>query len=143
MAFVPDTNIINDNGYLQTRSAVTFVTEDDAIPDPKVTMLGQFIAVRPISISSKIESKTGSGFSLIMPDTAKEHAQQLLAVGRVVGVGDKACIRANVSKVEVGDYIIFPKHSGDFFKIGGVKLVAMYDDVPIAKVDPDQLDLTI
>lgn len=142
MAFLPNSNIINENGYLQTRSAVTYVTEDDTIPDPKVDMLGQFIAVRPINISSKMVSKDSS-FSLIMPDSAKEHAQQLLAIGRVVGVGDKACQRANVSKVEVGDYIVFPKHSGDFFKIGGVKLVAMYDDVPIARVDPSQLDLTI
>lgn len=123
------------------RSAITYVTEDDNIQDPTdgIKVLNQFLLVRPVSISSKFKST--SGFELLMPDTVKEAAQQLVAMGRVIGVGDKAGVRSGVSKLEVGDYILFPKHSGDKITINGVKCIVMYDDTPIAVVDPTKISL--
>lgn len=133
--------IINQNGVMVTQSAHTW-TDDGILPDPTLKrVLGQFIIVRPVEISEKIQ--TASGSVLYMPDTAKEKAQQLLALGRVIAVGEHAGKRPHVSAVDVGDYVLFPKHAGDQIAINGVKVIVMYDDVPIAVVDPETINLTV
>lgn len=130
--------VINEHGIIAKRSAITYVTEDETIPDPEfLSVLGQFLIVRPVSISEKIKGK--NNFSLIMPETVKEHTQYMVAMGKVIGVGEKSGARDGVSKLSIGDYIIFPKNSGDFIKVNGVRCVVMYDDVPIAKVDPEKI----
>jgi co-chaperonin GroES (HSP10) len=134
--------VINENGVMVAKSALTWVSEEE-IPDPKgITVLGEKIMVRPIEISKKMKSKT-SNFELILPDTVKESAQVLLQIGRVVAVGEHAGKRSGVSQLMPGDHIVFPKMSGDRVTIQGVKVVFMYDDVPLAKVDPENIDLSV
>lgn len=134
-------SFINEHGIIKRKSALTHVTEEeDALPDPDgIKMLNQFILVRPVSLTDKI--RLASGLELFLPDTAKEDRQMLVAVGRVINMGDFACKRPEVSKLNVGDYVLFPKHAGERSVFNGVKCVIMYDDTPLAIVDKEKLKI--
>ncbi len=138
-----NSKVMQGVGGFVKKSALTYVTEDSTTPDPEFDeVLGQFIIVRPVDISEQIENKESS-FKLIMPETVKETTQYLIALGRVIGIGSECGKREGVSKLNIGDLIIFPKNSGEFIKVNGVRCVVMYEDVPIARVDPKKITLQI
>ena len=131
--------IVNEDKLLQTAigkmkvaSAEDWVTEEET-PDPSVVILNEYICIRPLSITKKTKS------GLILPSVVRESTQQLVTVGRVIGVGEFAGKRANVSRPDVGDYVIFPKYGGAQLTIKGVKVILIPDDAVFAKVTREDI----
>ena len=80
----------------------------ETIPDPEfLSVLGQFLIVRPVSISEKIKGK--NNFSLIMPETVKSILSTWWRWVKLLVLVRKSGARDGVSKLSIGDYIIFPK----------------------------------
>ena len=116
---------------------------DDEINDPKILpdLPGYHILVRPISI--KAETKGG----ILLPDAIKEDISYLTTVGRVLKIGDLAYKDKdkfpNGNWCEVGDYVTYGKHEGQKFIYKGLKLLLLFDDQVMMKVeDPTHLDPT-
>lgn len=144
MSFVREDGNFITNDYdssIQVKSAATWVTEDETIPDPVIKRcLNQFVVVRPFGLSNKM--KTSGGTQFYLPDSHVEKQEQLLTYGRVVAVGEHAGKRDGVSRVEVGDTVLFPKHGGSRLTIQGVKVVFMYDDSLLAVLNPEDISLS-
>lgn len=121
------------SGKLRTLTADDWVTEEDT-PDPVINVLNEYVAIRPLSANKE---KTKGG--IYLPTVVKEHNQQLVTVGRVVGVGEFAGKRANVSRPEVGDYVIYPRHGTAPLTVQGVKIVLVPDDAVFAKVSKEDI----
>lgn len=129
------------NGNMRAKNNASWVTEDQTVPDPVVEVRNEFVCIRPIEISSKI--KTNSGFELIAPENQVEKQNIALTVGRVVGVGEFAGKRQNVSKPNVGDYVIFPKYGGRAVLLKGVRVVFLHDDEIMATVNKEDISLDV
>lgn len=119
-------------GKMRVATAEDWVTEEET-PDPAVNILNEYICIRPLQVTSKTKG------GIILPSVVKEHNQQLVTVGRVIGIGEYAGKRANVSRPEVGDYVVFPKHGGAQLTIRGVKVVIIPDDAVFAKVTREDI----
>ena len=127
------------DGNLIRKSAATWVTGEEK-PDPKVEVLNEAVCIRPINLATKIKTKSG----LVLETTARstERQESVMSVGRVVGVGEYAGKRANVSRVNVGDYVLFPKYSSRV-TIQGVKVVFVPDDAVFARVNKEDIELDV
>lgn len=122
-----------ETGAITLKTAITNTTDED-VPDPTgFEVLNQFVCIRPLGI----EKKTKSG--LIIPDVAAERTEKQLTFGRVIGIGSEACKRDGVSKVQVGDLVVFPKFGNAEIVIKGVKLVLCYDDILLCKIEKDAI----
>tara|TARA_R100000951_G_C2538200_1_gene148535 strand:- start:178 stop:594 length:417 start_codon:yes stop_codon:yes gene_type:complete len=115
--------------------------DSDEISDPKrlPTLTGYHILVRPVSVKAKTKG------GIILPDSTKEDIAYLTTVGRVVALGDLAYEdKTKFPKgpwCKVDDYVCYGKHSGIKMKYQGVKLILLFDDQVIMKVDdPSDLD---
>lgn len=102
---------------------------------------GYHVLVRPVSI--KKETKGG----IILPDTVRDDIAYLTTVGKVIKLGDLAYDdKAKFplgSWCEEGDYVAYGKLIGQKFVYKGVKLLLLFDDQIIMKVDnPSSLDPT-
>lgn len=114
---------------------------DGDVPDPDhlPTLTGLHILVRPVSI----KSKTRGG--ILLPDSTKDDIAYLTTVGRVLALGDLAYEDKDKFPkgpwCNVGDYVCYGKHAGVKMKYRGVKLLLLFDDQVIMKVDdPSDLD---
>jgi len=114
---------------------------DGDVPDPDhlPTLTGFHILVRPVSI----KSKTRGG--ILLPDSTKDDIAYLTTVGRVIALGDLAYEDKDKFPkgpwCNVGDYVCYGKHAGVKMKYRGVKLLLLFDDQVIMKVDdPNDLD---
>tara|TARA_R100001244_G_scaffold2306_2_gene3783 strand:- start:2040 stop:2465 length:426 start_codon:yes stop_codon:yes gene_type:complete len=119
-----------------------WITDDDN-KDPKVLpeLPGYHILVRPISI--KETTKGG----ILLPDSTREDISYLTTVGRVLKLGELAY--QDQDKFPVGawckknDYVAYGKHVGQKLFYKGVRLLLLFDDQVIMKVeDPTDLDPT-
>jgi len=119
-----------------------WITDDDK-NDPIVLpeLPGYHILVRPISI--KGETKGG----ILLPDSTKEDISYLTTVGRVLRLGKLAY--KDQDKFPEGpwcqetDYIAYGKHVGQKLFYKGIRLLLLFDDQVIMKVeDPTDLDPT-
>lgn len=129
------------NGNFRAKSAATWVTEDEQ-PDPEgIRVLNEWILVRPISLTNKIRSK--SGFELLTPENTMERQNSALTVGRVIGIGEFAGKRQNVSKPEIGDHVIFPMYGGGRVTLKGIKCVFLNDDSILAVVKPEDMQVNV
>jgi co-chaperonin GroES (HSP10) len=115
--------------------------DDDEVSDPKKlpTLTGYHILVRPVSVKAKTKG------GIILPESTKEDIAYLTTVGRVVALGDLAYEdKTKFPKgpwCKVNDYVCYGKHSGIKMKYQGVKLILLFDDQVIMKVDdPSDLD---
>ena len=115
--------------------------DSDEISDPKrlPTLTGYHILVRPVSVKAKTKG------GIILPDSTKDDIAYLTTVGRVVALGDLAYEdKTKFPKgpwCKVDDYVCYGKHSGIKMKYQGVKLILLFDDQVIMKVDdPSDLD---
>lgn len=102
---------------------------------------GYHVLIRPVSI--KKETKGG----IIMPDKVVDDIAYLTTVGRVIGLGSLAYDDQDKFPLgpwcEVGDYVCYAKMTGQKFVYKGYKLLLIYDDQVIMKVDdPHVLDTT-
>jgi len=132
-----DEAIVRDGkGNLAVKSAMTWTT-DESLADPIIPrVLGEWVVVRPLSLGGTITTK--SGFSLIVADNEKDKREMALTVGKVIGVGEQAGKRAGTSKVNVGDFVLFPRYNGQRVSYDGVKVVFLFDDQLLAVVDKDK-----
>jgi co-chaperonin GroES (HSP10) len=119
-----------------------WITDDDK-NDPIVLpeLPGYHILVRPISI--KGETKGG----ILLPDSTKEDISYLTTVGRVLRLGDLAYKDSdkfpNGAWCKENDYIAYGKHVGQKLFYKGIRLLLLFDDQVIMKVeDPTDLDPT-
>ena len=119
-----------------------WITDDDQ-RDPGVLpdLPGYHILVRPISI--KETTKGG----ILLPDSTREDISYLTTVGRVLKLGELAY--QDPDKFPDGawckknDYIAYGKHVGQKLFYKGVRLLLLFDDQVIMKVeDPTDLDPT-
>lgn len=130
-----DTILTTHSGNLKAASAEDWITEGD-IPDPKnVEVLNEYLMIRPLGLGKGGKTKGG----LILPDIVLDHNSQLVTVGRVIGIGEYAGKRANVSRPSIGDYVIYPKHGGALMTVQKVKVVIIPDDAIFAKVQKEDV----
>lgn len=129
-------------------------TEDaeDRKPDPDLSGLqlhGDGIIVRQY----KPPRKKGS---IILPPTVKKDAAYLQNIGKVLKVGSSAFKDPNVKpgeprfpygffeepKCKIGDWILYPRHSGQLMVYKGVKLLLICDNnVLMTVADPADFDI--
>ena len=112
-----------------------------AAPEVLPELPGFHILVRPISI--KTQTKGG----ILLPDSTKDDIAYLTTVGKVLGVGDLAYQDTDKFPkgpwCQVGDYICYGKHTGTKLFYKGVRLLILFDDQVMMKVeDPTHLDPT-
>ena len=117
--------------------------DDDEVSDPKKlpTLTGYHILVRPVSVKAKTKG------GIILPESTKEDIAYLTTVGKVLKLGDLAYDDKEKfplgSWCEEGDYVAYGKLIGQKFVYKGVKLLLLFDDQIIMKVDnPASLDPT-
>ena len=119
-----------------------WITEDEQT-DPNILpeLPGFHVLVRPVSIKEKTKG------GILLPDSTKEDMSYLTTVGRVVALGDLAYQdKDKFPKGEwckVGDYVCYGKHSGQKIKYKGIRLILLFDDQVIMRVEhPKDLDPT-
>ena len=119
-----------------------WITDDDK-KDPIVLpeLPGYHILVRPISIKSKTKG------GILLPDSTREDISYLTTVGRVLKLGNLAYQDQdkfpNGSWCQENDYICYGKHAGQKLFYKGIRLLLLFDDQVIMKVeDPTDLDPT-
>ena len=117
--------------------------EDEEKADPEVlpSLPGYHILVRPVSIKSKTKG------GLLLPDSVKDDVAYLTTVGKVLAVGDLAYKDEdkfpNGKWCDVGDYVCYARHAGQKLYYKGVRLLLLFDDQVMMKVDePTNLDMT-
>ena len=102
---------------------------------------GYYVLVKPVSI--KKQTKGG----IILPDSTRDDIAYLTTVGRVLKLGDLAYADKEKfplgSWCKEGDYVAYGKLVGQKFVYKSVKLLLLFDDQIIMKVDnPVSLDPT-
>ena len=113
--------------------------EETADPTLELDLSGYHIMVRPVPIRK--QTKGG----IILPDKLKDDIQYLSTVGRVLRVGELAYHDKDKFPkgpwCKEGDYVCYGKHTGTKFLYKGIRLVIMYDDQIIMRIeDPKNLD---
>ena len=121
----------------------SWITKDD-VPDPEVLpeLPGYHVLVRPVTI--KAETKGG----IILPEKARDDIAYLTTVGRVLKVGALAYEDREKflggAWCRVGDYVCYQKLTGTKFVYKGIKLLLLFDDQVLMKIDdPEDLDTTL
>lgn len=117
--------------------------EHEEKPDPDVlpNLPGYHILVRPVSVKSKTKG------GLLLPDSVKDDVAYLTTVGKVLSIGDLAYKDEdkfpNGKWCDVGDYVCYARHAGQKLYYKGVRLLLLFDDQVMMKVDePTNLDMT-
>ena len=119
-----------------------WVSDDNKL-DPNVLpeLPGYHVLVRPISIKEKTKG------GILLPGSVKEDIAYLTTVGRVLKIGDLAYKDQDKfpkgAWCNVDDYICYGKHAGQKLFYKGIRLLLLFDDQIIMKVeDPTHLDPT-
>ena len=94
--------------------------EESRSIDATLEPLDEFVVIQPVSD----ESETRAG--LILPASATETAP--CRTGIVTAVG------ADVSGVEAGDKVLFPRHAGFDVRLGGLEVKVLKRDDLIARI---------
>jgi co-chaperonin GroES (HSP10) len=115
--------------------------EEEVTPDVLPELPGFHVLVRPVSVKEKTKG------GIIIPNSTKEDMSYLTTVGKVIKVGELAYNDTDkFSKgpwCTLGDYICYAKHAGQKIQYKNVKMLLLYDDQVIMKVqDPKYLDPT-
>ena len=110
-------------------------------PDVLPELPGFHVLVRPVSVKEKTKG------GILIPNSTKEDMSYLTTVGKVIKIGNLAYNdKDKFSKgpwCKEGDYICYAKHAGQKIQYKEVKMILLYDDQVIMKVqDPKYLDPT-
>ena len=102
---------------------------------------GFHVLIKPVSVKSKTKG------GIFIPDSTKDDISYLTTVGEVIGLGELAYKDVdkfpNGSWCSVGDYVCYGKHFGTKLFYQGVRLILLFDDQIIMRVDdPKDLDPT-
>ena len=120
----------------------SWISNDDTLdPDVLPGLPGYHVLVRPISIKEKTKG------GIILPGSVKDDISYLTTVGRVLKIGNLAYQDKdkfpNGAWCKEDDYICYGKHAGQKLFYKGIKLLLLFDDQIIMKVDdPTHLDPT-
>ena len=115
--------------------------QEVADPSPLPTIPGFNVLIRPVSIKSKTKG------GIFLPDSTVDDMTYLTTVGKVLAVGELAYEDKEKFSTgawcEPGDYVCYGKHAGVKMIYKGVKLILLYDDQIMLKVEnPRDLDPT-
>ena len=120
-----------------------WITDPEEVADPEVLpkIPGFHVLIRPVSVKS--QTKGG----ILLPDSTKEDMSYLTTVGKVIVLGDLAYMDKDKfpsgAWCNVGDYVCYGKHAGTKLFYQGVRLILLFDDQIIMRVDdPKDLDPT-
>ena len=115
--------------------------EDERTPDVLPELPGFHVLVRPVSIKEKTKG------GILLPNSTKDDMSYLTTIGKVLKIGELAY--ADKEKFpkgpwcQLGDYVCYAKHAGQKIQYKNVKMILLYDDQVIMKVqDPKFLDPT-
>ena len=102
---------------------------------------GYYVLVKPVSIKNKTKG------GILLPDSTMDDIAYLTTVGRVLKLGDLAYDDKEKFPLgawcQEGDYVAYGKLIGQKFVYKGVKLLLLFDDQIIMKLDnPASLDPT-
>lgn len=115
--------------------------EEETTPDILPELPGFHVLVRPVSVKEKTKG------GIIIPNSTKEDMSYLTTVGKVIKIGNLAYNDTDKFPkgpwCKEGDYICYAKHAGQKIQYKEVKMILLYDDQVIMKVeDPKYLDPT-
>ena len=115
--------------------------EEDDTPDVLPELPGFHVLVRPVSVKEKTKG------GILIPNSTKEDMSYLTTVGKVIKIGNLAYNDTDKFPkgpwCKEGDYICYAKHAGQKIQYKEVKMILLYDDQVIMKVeDPKYLDPT-
>jgi len=110
-------------------------------PDVLPELPGFHVLVRPVSVKEKTKG------GILIPNSTKEDMSYLTTVGKVIKIGNLAYNDTDKFPkgpwCKEGDYICYAKHAGQKIQYKEVKMLLLYDDQVIMKVeDPKHLDPT-
>jgi co-chaperonin GroES (HSP10) len=110
-------------------------------PDVLPELPGFHVLVRPVSVKEKTKG------GILIPNSTKEDMSYLTTVGKVIKIGNLAYNDKDKFPkgpwCKEGDYICYAKHAGQKIQYKEVKMLLLYDDQVIMKVeDPKHLDPT-
>ena len=115
--------------------------EEESTPDVLPELPGFHVLVRPVSIKEKTKG------GILLPNSTKDDMSYLTTIGEVIKIGDLAY--GDKDKFpkgpwcQLGDYVCYAKHAGQKIQYKNVKMLLLYDDQVIMKVqDPKFLDPT-
>ena len=120
-----------------------WITDEEYSDTPNVLpeLPGFHVLVRPVSVKEKTKG------GILIPNSTKEDMSYLTTVGKVIKMGNLAY--NDIDKFpkgpwcKEGDYICYAKHAGQKIQYKEVKMLLLYDDQVIMKVeDPKYLDPT-
>ena len=120
---------------------ITEDIEDISTPDVLPELPGLHVLVRPVSIKEKTKG------GILLPNSTKDDMSYLTTIGEVIKIGDLAYNdNEKFPKgpwCQLGDYVCYAKHAGQKIQYKNVKMILLYDDQVIMKVqDPKFLDPT-
>ena len=126
---------------IQNDQWITGFEEDNPDPDILPDIPGYHVLVRPISVKSKTKG------GIFLPDSTKDDIAYLTTVGKVLKVGNLAYKDTNkfadIPWCAEGNYVCYGKNAGIKLHYKGVKLILLYDDQIIMRVEnPKDLDPT-
>ena len=115
--------------------------EDESTPDVLPELPGFHVLVRPVSIKEKTKG------GILLPNSTKDDMSYLTTIGEVIKIGDLAYNDNEKFPKgpwgQLGDYVCYAKHAGQKIQYKNVKMILLYDDQVIMKVqDPKFLDPT-
>ena len=115
--------------------------EESPDPSPLPNLPGFHVLVRPVSVKSVTKG------AIIIPDSTRDVMSYLTTVAHVLALGDLAYMDKDKfpsgAWCNVGDYVCYGKHAGTKLFYKGVRLILLFDDQIIMKVeDPKDLDPT-
>jgi co-chaperonin GroES (HSP10) len=115
--------------------------EEETTPDILPELPGFHVLVRPVSVKEKTKG------GILLPNSTKEDMSYLTTVGKVIKIGNLAYNDTDKFPkgpwCKEGDYICYAKHAGQKIQYKEVKMILLYDDQVIMKVeDPKYLDPT-
>ena len=120
-----------------------WITDEEYSDTPNVLpeLPGFHVLVRPVSVKEKTKG------GILIPNSTKEDMSYLTTVGKVIKIGDLAYNDTDKFPkgpwCKEGDYICYAKHAGQKIQYKEVKMLFLYDDQVIMKVeDPKYLDPT-
>ena len=112
-----------------------WISNEEDLPDPKDLphLPGYNLLIRPVSV--KGITKGG----LLLPDSTQDDMAYLTTVGRILALGELAYLDKNEFPkgpwCKVGDYVCYGKHTGTKLLYKGIKLLILFDDQIMMKVD--------
>ena len=120
-----------------------WITDVEEVPDPSPlpNIPGFHVLVRPVSVKSVTKG------GILLPDSTKDDMAYLTTVGKVIAIGELAYKDkdkfATGPWCKLGDYVCYGKHAGVKMVYKGIKLILLYDDQIMLKVEnPKDLDPT-